>query len=114
MTYWTGLAWHMRAMNSFVIEDEGACIQLVFLHGLDTLKSYTTGGFPVVQFNSSQKSNVAFGIVPIAAIEDENLRDCTGPGAVADDRQSSAYQASPALVASFGRYQHQGQCRLTP
>jgi hypothetical protein len=51
--------------------------------GKDPLEPFTTVSFPVVKFNSSQKPFVAFGYVPIAAIEDENLRVCTGPIAVA-------------------------------
>ena len=35
----------------------------------------------MVQVNPLQQSVMAYGIVPIAAIEHEYLRDCTGPEA---------------------------------
>jgi hypothetical protein len=38
--------------------------------------------FPALQFNTAKKQFMATRKVPIAAIEDENLRDCTGPVAV--------------------------------
>jgi hypothetical protein len=46
------------------------------------LLSVTTVSLLVAQFIASQKPFVAFGNVPVAAIEDENLRRCTGPQAV--------------------------------
>lgn len=34
--------------------------------GRDPLEPFTTGSFPAIQFDSNQKSFVAFGKVPIA------------------------------------------------
>lgn len=39
MSYWMSLAWHMREMNSFAIENEYAYFELVFLHGLGQLRA---------------------------------------------------------------------------
>jgi len=49
---------------------------------IDTLPPVTIVSLRVAQFIARQKPFVADFNVPIAAIENENLRDCTGPEAV--------------------------------